>query len=388
MHTQKIISIVAVIFMLCCLPPDASAFILPDTGQTTCYETAGNVISCASTGQDGEYNINLMSYTDNGNGTVTDNNTGLMWQQQDDGIRYNWYQASGTYNAAYNPTAQDVCGSLTLGSHSDWRLPTKKELMSIVDYGIHPPGPLIMTTYFTNTKSAWYWSSTAAACNSDLSLYVDFNDGDVAGYYKDYIDYVRCVRGGQASAPSLTDNGDGTVTDNRTGLTWQQGEPGTMTWGSALSYCEELSLGDKSDWRLPNIKEIESITDDSRYPAIDATFFPNATSYYWSSTTDAGSTGSAWHIMLYCGFVYNYEGVKANSYSVRCVRGQTGSFLGDINGDGKVDISDVILVLRIALQLDPEAACSDINDDAGVDISDVILTLRMALGLDPLTPCI
>jgi hypothetical protein len=390
MHTQKIIYIVAVIFMLWCLPPDASAFILPDTGQTTCYETAGNVISCASTGQDGEYNINLMSYTDNGNGTVTDNNTGLMWQQQDDGIRYNWYQASGTYNAAYNPTAQDVCGSLTLGSHSDWRLPTKKELMSIVDYGIHPPGPMIKTTYFTNTKSAWYWSSTAAACNSELSLYVDFNDGDVAGYYKDYIDYVRCVRGGQASAPSLTDNGDGTVTDNRTGLTWQQGEPGTMTWGSALSYCEELSLGDKSDWRLPNIKELESITDNTRYnPTIDTTFFPNVmSSNYWSSTTDADGPSKAWYIPFYHGYVYDYESFKSNSYYVRCKRGQTGSFLGDINGDGKVDISDVILVLRIALQLDPEAACSDINDDAGVDISDVILTLRMALGLDPLTPCI
>ena len=122
---------------------DASAFKLPDTGQTTCYDTAGNVISCASTGQDGAYNINPMSYTDNGNGTVTDNNTGLMWQKQDDGNRYNWYQASGTYNAAYNPTSQDVCGSLTLGSHSDWRLPTKKELMSIVNYGIPPPGPMI-----------------------------------------------------------------------------------------------------------------------------------------------------------------------------------------------------------------------------------------------------
>ena len=157
-----------------------------------------------------------------------------------------------------------------------------------------------------------------------------------------------------------------------------------MTWGSALSYCEELSLGDKSDWRLPNIKELESITDDTRYnPAIDTTFFPNVmSSNYWSSTTDAGGPGNAWYIPFYYGFVYDYESFKANSYYVRCVREQTGSFLGDINGDGKVDISDVILVLRIALQLDPEAACSDINNDGRVDISDVILTLRMALGLD------
>jgi hypothetical protein len=61
---------------------------------------------------------------------------------------------------------------------------------------------------------------------------------------------------------------------------------------------------------------------------------------------------------------------------------------GDTNLDGQIDISDVILILRIALQLDPKSSCSDINNDLMVDISDVILTLRMALGLDPLKPCI
>jgi len=66
----------------------------------------------------------------------------------------------------------------------------------------------------------------------------------------------------------------------------------------------------------------------------------------------------------------------------------TTGLLGDINKDEKIDISDVILVLRIALQLDPEADCSDINNDGVVDISDVILTLRMALGLDDWRPCI
>ena len=62
-------------------------------------------------------------------------------------------------------------------------------------------------------------------------------------------------------------------------------------------------------------------------------------------------------------------------------------WLGDINCDDNVDISDVILVLRIALQLDFGKPCSDINGDSGVDISDVILTLRMALALDPKVPC-
>ena len=75
--------------------------------------------------------------------------------------------------------------------------------------------------------------------------------------------YVRCVRGGQTQQ-SLVDNGDGTVTDNRTGLIWQQGEPGAMTWNSALTYCEGLSLAGSTDWRLPNIKELESLVDETR----------------------------------------------------------------------------------------------------------------------------
>ncbi|MBI5675484.1 MAG: hypothetical protein HZC48_06640 [Nitrospirae bacterium] len=63
----------------------ASAFNLPDTGQTKCYRGVDpyDEIPCAGTGQDGEYNINPLSYTDNGNGTVTDNNTGLMWQKHE-----------------------------------------------------------------------------------------------------------------------------------------------------------------------------------------------------------------------------------------------------------------------------------------------------------------
>jgi hypothetical protein len=123
----------------------------------------------------------------------------------------------------------------------------------------------------------------------------------------------------RAEAAYLVDNG--TVTDTKTGLMWQQGENSTMTWEAALSFCEGLSLGGHSDWRLPNIKELESLTDDTRYnPAIETTFFPNAHAPgYWSSTTNAEGSHGAWYVVFGHGIVSN--NYKNSSYYVRCVRG-------------------------------------------------------------------
>jgi hypothetical protein len=314
----------------------SAVFRLPDTGQTKCYRATDpwDEIPCAGTGQDGEYNINPLSYTDNGNGTVTDNNTGLMWQKEDDGNIYNWCQASGTYHPEYNPSSQNVCGSITLGSYSDWRLPSKKELITIVNYGIPFPGPTI-DPVFTNTNPRYFWSSSALASRPDLVWGVNFAGAGYGGscvamgnMYDDFI-AVRCVRGGKFPSHNFVDNDDGTITDNVTGLMWQQGEPGIMPWDAALSYCESLLLGGNSDWRLPNIKELESLTDDSRdNPAIDKTFFLDATaSLYWTSSSQAADASSAYIV----GF--SYPGVDwenkplsdirgaDSDIKVRCVRG-------------------------------------------------------------------
>jgi hypothetical protein len=199
------------LLLLCIIPSIASAaFKLPDTGQTKCYQTVDPYaeIPCAGTGQDGAYSINPMSYTDNGNDTVTDNNTGLMWQKCSSGQNndstcsgdvssYNWYQASGTYDASYNASSQSVCGSLNLGGQTDWRLPTKKELMSIVDYSVPYPGPTIKTAYFPNTVASFYWSSTTYAGGPEVAWGVGFYYGVVAYDVKYGGGYVRCVRGGQ-----------------------------------------------------------------------------------------------------------------------------------------------------------------------------------------------
>lgn len=126
-----------------------------------------------------------ISYTNNGNGTITDNVTGLMWQKEGDNMEKTWADA-GTY-----------CDSLTLAGHSGWRLPSKKELMSIVDRNSPKPGPTINITYFPNTYADYYWSSTTSAYSTDGAWCVYFGYGNVGGYGKSGLNYVRCVRGGQ-----------------------------------------------------------------------------------------------------------------------------------------------------------------------------------------------
>jgi hypothetical protein len=126
----------------------------------------------------------------------------------------------------------------------------------------------------------------------------------------------------------MVDNQDGTITDQSTCLTWQKAAPEKqMSWKQALSYCENLRLAGKSDWRLPNVEELRSIVDYTKFqPTINETFFPNTMSAFcWSSTSNAYTTGIAW------GVDFNYGRgnhlAKDSSYFVRAVRGgQCGSF--------------------------------------------------------------
>ena len=264
---------------------------LPDTGQIGEYT--------ATFGEDSDYTINSPSYTDNGDATITDTVTGLIWQKEDDNTTRTWADA-GTY-----------CDSLTLGGYSDWRRPSKKELISIVNYGTYSPS--INTTYFPNTNPSGYWSTEP--------WYVSFDSGYASNSWT-YDNYVRCCRNErQTTTKSLTDNGNGTVTDKDTTLIWQQGEGVSMVWESALAYCEDLSLAGNTDWRLPNVKELESITDDTKYnPAINTTYFPNTnSSSYWSSTTLAAYSSIALGVHFYYGIVHDY--FKSSDYDVRCVRG-------------------------------------------------------------------
>ena len=120
----------------------------------------------------------------------------------------------------------------------------------------------------------------------------------------------------------FTKSGD-IVTDTSTGLQWQDdvdAKNNTRTWSGAIDYCENLTLGGYSDWRLPNINELKSIVDRSKYSPAIADGFSNVRSgYYWSSTTRANDSDVAWVVSFYYGSVSNY-GVKNRSHYVRCVR--------------------------------------------------------------------
>ena len=158
---------------------------LPDTGQTSVY----------TTNDDGTYQPGTTgkSYTDNGNGTITDNRTGLMWKKCS--------EPDTTTNCSGSPTAYTwanaitQCEGLSYASRTDWRLPNAVELFSItVQQG---SAPLINTTYFPSTVSNAYWTSTTRATNTANALRVAFDLGIVnKDSAKTGANYVRCVRAG------------------------------------------------------------------------------------------------------------------------------------------------------------------------------------------------
>ena len=117
-----------------------------------------------------------------------------------------------------------------------------------------------------------------------------------------------------------------TVKDNHTGLEWQDNSDAKTIkrdWQGAKEYCQELTLAGFSDWRLPTIKELQSIVDIKRYkPAIKKTFkYVTTSAYpYWSSSEDVSAINYAWRVSFYTGSINHAS--KSNEYFVRCVRGR------------------------------------------------------------------
>jgi hypothetical protein len=169
---------------------------VPKTGLTGCWGALGIPIACAGTGQDGEHQAGVSvdpRFTDNGDGTVRDNLTGLIWLKNANcfGIR-NWTLALSDANNL----ADGSCG-LTDGSASgDWRMPNVKELQSLFDYS--QDGPALTAGHpFTGVQLSFYWSSTTVAAFLNSAWDVSLINGFVGNNNKTAASYVWPVRGGQ-----------------------------------------------------------------------------------------------------------------------------------------------------------------------------------------------
>ncbi len=331
------ISVLAAATLCCQLTFGQLSYPIVDTGQSTFYDNSREIAAPAKGssffGQDAQYQGNSPSYKDNGDGTITDNVTGLVWQKG--------------YQVMSYDDAIAAAEHFTLAGHSDWRLPTIKEAYSLIlfsgvdassrDMNSVPAGaiPFIDTNYFdfkygsngtrsidTQILSSTTYVGTTATARMRLVFGVNIADGRIKGYPistrgqgKSYT--VRFVRGAVYGVNSFVANKDKTISDNATGLMWQRDDSGKgMNWQEALAYVAKMNsksyLG-YSDWRLPNVKELQSIVDYTRSPestssaAIDPLFNVTAIKnemgerdypFYWSSTTHCsvglrGGGGSA-----------------------------------------------------------------------------------------------
>ncbi|MBF0566971.1 MAG: DUF1566 domain-containing protein [Nitrospirae bacterium] len=372
----------------------ASAFTinLPQTGQTTCYDASGSKIACAGTRQDGDIKAGVAwpnpRFTDNGDQTMTDKLTGLAWAK-DAGTPT---KGSCTGGAMAWTNALDYVACLNTANylgHNDWRLPNINELESLVNAEQSYPNQWLGTQGYANVQSNWYWSSTTFAYWNDYAWIVYMGNGYVDGIVKSNNSYVWPVRAGQSGSfgnsaiwatgqtqsyhsgddgaiktgavwpsPRFIDNGDGTVMDNLTGLTWTKNAnlAGTYkTWQQALDYVASMNTGagtyGHTDWRMPNRKELRGLADYSKYSAslLAGNPFTNVqASYYWSSTSNANNTGYAWIVYMSHGHVYGL--VKSNNYCVWPVRmgqignlanlviSRTGTGIGTVtSADGKIN---------------------------------------------------
>jgi hypothetical protein len=331
---------------------------VPDTGQTKCYGMTG-AIFCPEPGdplygQDAQHLTAQRSFirldsqgrelpdTASSWSMVRDTVTGLVWELKDskDGIadydnphdadnRYSWHDDTASRNGGDSVMPDDATdtsdfiealNSRSFGGSTGWRLPTAQELIWLLDRGTEGP-PYITAAYFP-VAAAEYWTSTTDPSGSSHCATVTLTIGMMN--YPDKTDsYAAMAVRGANSLQQFHDNGDGTVSDLTTGLTWQQDSVQGIPWKDALAYCRDLNLGGYSDWRLPDVNELISLVDYSHSsPSIDEQYFTTTSTHYWSSTTYPSDPGKAYHVCFLRGRTEVYgKSDKGAASHVRAVRG-------------------------------------------------------------------
>lgn len=293
--------------------------LVPDTGQTTSHTN--------TPGEDSDYLINPQQFLDLGDGTISESVTGLLWQKVDGGEM--------TFESA-----QAYAKGLNLGGKTGWRLPTPQEALQLLNHEVN--NPAIDTKYFPASAAEYYWTSDTQVGDA-TRVWVTNVGGGLGPHPKNetlsaggtHRFHVRAVYGSVTLTHSFVDNGNGTVTDLTSGLVWQQADSGPLTWDAGLRYAEGLVLAGLDDWRMPNVKELQTLSElgQTSTPQINKSVFPSAQAIaYWASTTlkQGTNTTSAWVVEFGVNATSNpprnqpgivsYD-LKTMKYPVRGVRG-------------------------------------------------------------------
>jgi len=322
-------------------------FTFPHTGQLKCYNDEGKIIPTPKKGQrfygqDGSLILGKMSFSklrenakeaeesltyEKGLRLIRDNNTGLIWEVKSvnpadfnfKGNKYTWDNAKEYVNQL---------NKRGVGGFTDWRLPHREELRTIVDYNGQIPA--VNLEYFRDTMPAFYWAADVYAKDPKFIWGVYFAYGCAICFLKNALYYVRAVRGGfnlkfgDPAGYALKDDGGGTISDVNTNLMWLKEESPEMNWEDAMKYCQDLGFAGYRDWRLPNIREIATLIDLSfkdncwHFKGL----FPNVKilpqGFYWSSTTYGDTLG--WGVNFQFGYDGYYAGKRKGKYPFRPVR--------------------------------------------------------------------
>lgn len=304
--------------------PSAQATLggLNDSGQTHCAFQR-EFVACKRTGQDGESGRDRTSPNDlNGhagfsfvkvsatgedlprNATswacVKDKVTGLMWEvKTQDGGAHDGSRTFTNYRDGRDGDTSQFIRQTNLEAlcgYTDWRLPQRVEMQSLVDYSVGYPEYSIDANWFPNTVTQWQWTATPSSLNPTLSWGISLTFGTVQIPYMPVFPatamLVRTAAPDSSStAVRFKPDGD-QVLDTRTRLIWKRCSEGQRWNGDtcegeakAFTWFRALQLGRAQGWRLPNVKELGSLVDDTRHsPAIDPAFPGTPASTYWSST--------------------------------------------------------------------------------------------------------
>jgi hypothetical protein len=242
-------------------------------------------------------------------GVTRDLVTGLEWQRD---------ELSGRLS---QPEAAAACAALSLDGHVAWRLPSRLELVSLVDYARNFPA--IDVTSFADTAPEFYWTATSVADYPDRAWYVGFAYGFVFGKERTAPALARCVRNGTpctCSSPRFVVDGDEAtiVHDADTGLAWlRRPLADHLSWQDANAACAARNEG----WRLPTMKELQTIIDDERTGGARfyADAFPDVPGdLYWTSSPIDGVANHAWYVNFLFGNP-DYDGMPERN-AVLCVR--------------------------------------------------------------------